>query len=467
MDIASILTQPEGKTLEFKRDLSSPRNILRTVCAFANSAGGTLVMGVSDADRIVVGVEDSLDAEERLANIISDGIAPRLALDVATVAWKDTALLVVRTGFGASPPYRVVAEGERDGAYVRIGSSNRHVDDAYLRELARSGSGRSFDSEPMPGRDPGSLDTEAIASRFSGIRVIGPAELVSLRLVTGEVGHESATVGGTLLFGREREYDFPDACIWAARFKGTTKGHFIDAKDFTGPLIDQIDMALEFIERHTTLRWEIHATRRENWWEYPMDALREAVTNAVVHADFSRTDSPIRVAVYDDRIEIENPGMLVPGLTIEDMLAGGSRTRNRVIARVFKEAGLIEQWGSGVRRMIDSCRGAGLPDPEFEEIALHFRVTIRNSRGLTPKLEPMDAKLIELLRGTDGLSTSALAALVGRTPRSVRTRVARLVESGLLTEMSSSPNDPHRRYFAAEERAPYRTRSELSKRGDY
>src|SRR5262249_15392327 len=107
------------------------------------------------------------------------------------------------------------------------------------------------------------------------------------------------------------------------------------------------------------------------------DALREAIINCVLHADYSQIGAPLRLALYDDRLEIENPGLLPAGTTIEDIKKGVSRPRNRVLARFFRELHIIEQWGSGVRRMTQACLAAGLPEPEFQEVATQFRVTLR------------------------------------------------------------------------------------------
>ncbi len=107
-----------------------------------------------------------------------------------------------------------------------------------------------------------------------------------------------------------------------------------------------------------------------------MSIVREAVINAVVHADYSQTGGPVRIAFYDDRIEIENPGILLPGLTLEDVRQGVSKLRNRVIGRVFREVGLIEQWGSGVRRMFDEAESLGLPEPKIEEVGMRLRFTV-------------------------------------------------------------------------------------------
>jgi hypothetical protein len=130
----------------------------------------------------------------------------------------------------------------------------------------------------------------------------------------------------------------------------------------------------------------------------PPAALREALVNAVVHADYARSGAPIRVAVFDDRVEVENPGVLLAGLTIEDIREGVSRVRNRVMARVFHELGLVEQWGTGVQRMVASCVEAGLPDPEFAELGFRFRVTIRTDRSAAPALDRIDDRIVSYLR---------------------------------------------------------------------
>ena len=140
--------------------------------------------------------------------------------------------------------------------------------------------------------------------------------------------------------------------------------------------VNAIEHAIGFVERNTSLGAEIGRDRRRDLPAVPPVALREAIVNAVAHADYAQRGAPIRVAVFDDRIEIENPGILLPGLTIDDLHLGVSRLRNRVIGRVLRELGLIEQWGSGVQRMTAACRDAGLAPPAFEEVATRFRVTV-------------------------------------------------------------------------------------------
>ncbi len=208
-----------------------------------------------------------------------------------------------------------------------------------------------------------------------------------------------------------------------------------------------IEQAIQFIEKHSTHGAEIGRVRRKERWNLPPLAVREALINAVAHADYSQRGAPIRVSLFDDRIEIENPGLLPFGLTVEDIEHGVSKLRNRVIGRVFHELGLIEQWGGGVQRMIAACREAGLAPPRREEIATRFRVTIYTERVSRPSVETTDQTILDTLSDGEGRLTSEIAAVIGLTSRATRTRLARLVESGLLREIGTGPQDPKRRYF--------------------
>lgn len=159
--------------------------------------------------------------------------------------------------------------------------------------------------------------------------------------------------------------------------------------------------------------------------------------------DYGQRGAPIRLAIFSDRIEIENPGGLPPGLTIEDILRGVSKLRNRVIGRVFYDLGLIELWGSGIQRMADACRQAGLAPPEFEEIGTGFRVTLRRARG-TPELDAVDRQILAFVRRSSAASASKVAAHIGIPPRATRDRLRRLEELALVAAVGSSARDPRR-----------------------
>jgi ATP-dependent DNA helicase RecG len=187
--------------------------------------------------------------------------------------------------------------------------------------------------------------------------------------------------------------------------------------------------------------------RRTDRSNLPPAAVREAVINAVAHADYAQRGAPIRISIFDNRVEIESPGLLPFGLTLADVQHGVSKLRNRVLGRVFHELRLIEHWGSGIQRMTAACRDSGLEPPRLEEIGTRFRVTLSMTRAATPELDGIDAAILESLTVDGGLSTQQIATAIKRTPRATRMRLLSLIERGLVREIGTSPQDPKRRYF--------------------
>ena len=349
--ITQIIAMAEGKTLEFKRDLSSPKNMLKTLVAFSNTAGGRLLIGVEDDSKEVLGVEDPLDEEERVCNLIADSIEPRLVPNVELITWQKKSLLVVEVYPSGSRPHWLKKEGPLEGVYVRLGSTNRKADSDLIQELRRSAMGVTFDEQSLPERTADDIDFEAAVVCFERQRKLVNKDLESLRIVTKDQGRWVPTVGGMLLFGKDREIIFPDAWIQCGRFIGTDKADIFDHIEIHDHLPMAVERVMEFLKKHAMRGADFSELRRKDVWSIPLTILREAVINAVVHADYSQKGAPIRIAFFNDRIEIENPGILLPGLTMEDMLQGVSKIRNRVIARVFRELDLIEQWGREGRKV--------------------------------------------------------------------------------------------------------------------
>ncbi len=144
------------------------------------------------------------------------------------------------------------------------------------------------------------------------------------------------TKGAVLICGKERALHFPDAWVQCGRFIGRDKARIFDHIDLHDYLPQAVDGILMFLKKHAMRAADFSEVRRKDVWSIPLGILREVVINALVHADYSQRGAPIRVAFFDDRIEIENPGILLPGMTIEDMRRGISKIRNHVIARVFR-----------------------------------------------------------------------------------------------------------------------------------
>lgn len=452
MDLLELLRRSEGKTLEFKRDLSSPDGVVRTVVAFANTAGGCVLIGVDDRTRDVRGVVDPLSLEERLANLISDRVEPRILPDLEILPWRNTHVVAVQIHPSASRPHHLRREGEARGTFVRVGSTNRRADAELIGELRRYSRAESLDEQPMPDLDSEAIDFRAASECFAAIRMLTTSDLETLRLVTRYQGRLVPTVGGVLLFGRDRQRHFPDAWIQVGRFGGTDRTRILDHAELRGHPVSAIEDAIGFIHKHLRHGAQIGPVRRVDRPDLPSVAIREAVINAVAHADYAQHGAPIRIALYDDRLEIESPGLLPFGLTVDDLRSGISKLRNRVIGRVFHELGLIEQWGSGIQRMSAACREAGLSPPDLEEVGLRFRVTLWTGRVSEALFDEIDRAILDMLADGSGHSTAEVAARIARTRRATRTRLAALVQRGLVREIGSGPRDPKRRYYLAEAR---------------
>ena len=445
MDLELILRSPESKTVEFKRDLTSPDGVLPTIVAFANSAGGVLVVGVEDGTRRVVGSTSPLADEEKLASLIADRIEPRLVPDIAIVPWRRTQLLVVNVQLSPLRPHRVRLGSRASTVYVRLGSTNREADAQLIGQLQREAEGVSFDESPLGHLPASAVDLAAVRRAFAGRRTITAKDLKTLRLVTRHQGRDVPTVAGIVLFGRDRIRTVPDAWIQAGRFAGVDRTDIIDTATFEGPPLAELDHVMQFIRRHTSNAITIEGLARTEQPEYPLQAVREALVNAVAHADYSQLGAPIRVSIFADRLEIESPGVMPYGLTIDDVRLGLSRLRNHAIARVMNELELVEQWGSGIPRMTRACREAGLAEPEFIEAAGRLRVVMRSAAGARPTVSVADDEIINVL-ASGAARTSEIATALGRSIRWTRQRLNALVDTGLVVELGEGPNDPRRRY---------------------
>lgn len=390
MNIEKLLQQPESKTLEFKTDLSSLDPIIKTIVAFANTAGGILIIGRS-SDGTISGIKDVLKAEETLANVISDSIKPALLPEIEITTIDKKELLVVQVSHWKGPFY-VKKEGIPKGVYIRLGSTSRPASPELLAELQRSVLNLYYDQQALPDLSKEALNIEkALKCLHTVDKNITEAKLLSLGILVSTAKGLVPSIGGLILFGKDtiRQQLVPDARVSCARFLGTDKTNILDRHEVEGTILDAVDEVTKFISRNTRLFAEIKTIRRKDIPEYSIEALREALINAFAHADYSMTGSRIQIAIFDDRLEILNPGMLPFGFTIEDLKAGISRIRNRVIVRVFHKLELMEEWGSGYRRMIEACRNGGYPEPKWEELGTMMKVTFYPSSKTVLKREKL------------------------------------------------------------------------------
>lgn len=445
--IEELLQQEEGKTLEFKENTKSLDKIIHTIIAFANTAGGKILIGVKDKTKEVVGLRHPIEEEIRLANAIADAIEPLFSPDIHVVSWRNKEFLIIQVPHSIGP-YYVKSKGLKKGTYIRLGSTNRLADTVILAELERLGENECFDEMQASNCSIKDLDLEAIKACFKKIgKVFEGSTAFSLRLYLKKQSKSIPSKGAVLLFGKNRKEIFPHATVRCVRFSGITKDEVLDQQDIDDYLPLALDKITSFVQRNTKLGAEIGPSIRKNIAEYPPVVVKEAVTNALIHTDYSATGSQIQVAIFDDRIEVTNPGALPFGLNMEDALQGVSQLRNRVIGRCFRELELIELWGSGLKRMISQCQKSGIASPRFEELGHFFRVTLFNRKEAKIIIRGWRKDLTDLITKRKEITTKDAASFWKISDRAARVRLKKMVEEGLIAEISTHAFDPQKKFI--------------------
>ena len=352
----AFLDQPESRRLEFKEHFPKGEQLARTVVAFANGAGGKLVFGVKGEPRAIIGIDESrlFSLEERIANQIFDQCASTIVPEIYLQAAEEKTLLVVEIFPGSNKPYYLKNKGKHKGTYVRIGSTNRKASVEMIEELERQRRKVSFDAIPVYDLKAEDIDLERFKKAFSekSGKALNDRLLKNLGLFHVERERLSPNHAALLLTDSPvRKRYLPYAKIECARFKGAERRVFLDQLTIEEPIFAAIEPCMAFIKKNIALGSVIGEIYREDRWEYPLEAIREALINAVIHRDYSILGSDIKVAVYDDMLEITSPGPLPDSLSFEELGTGRSEIRNRVLAPIFKDMKLIEAWGSGIQKM--------------------------------------------------------------------------------------------------------------------
>lgn len=462
--LADEIKTGETSNIEFKVEVpKKSEKYIKSVIAFANTAGGKIVIGVDDETHEIVGVDKNevFKIMDGITNTISDMCYPQIFPNIGVDTIDGKCVIVIEIYPGASRPYYIKSLGKEAGTYIRVSGTSRPADEAILKDLELQGTNLSFDEMACVEQK---YDAEAAETLCTAIKnhMIEAArtnsEKEKVKDVTvqnlvnwGVLKNVDGTLAPTNAFVLLTNNTFPFAKIQCALFKGTERVVFIDKRDFEGPLYEQIEEAYEFVLKHINLGAEISGLVRTDAYELPTEAIREAIVNATTHRNFLDR-ACVQVAVYDDRVEVTSPGMLYGGLTIEQIKEGGSKIRNRCIAEVFSRMKIIESWGTGIKRMFSSCKEYGIREPELLEIGDSFRVNLyrpsynevhQSSPKSSPKSSPNDVnktqqKILGMILENPEITQVAMAEKLDITPRAVKKNIKELVEKGLVEREGSS-----------------------------
>lgn len=404
-EVKLLIGEGEGLTVEFKEHYT-PR-IDEDIVAFANARGGTLLLGVRD-DGAICGERLTNDLKAKIHSLARN-CKPTIAVDLSQVG--EVVAIVVPEGM--EKPYSCGS-----GYYRRLDATTQKMSHDELRVMFAENEPLPFEEKTVRGFSFDDISKTKILAfiKEAGIRIGSstmPEFLRSLR-VADAVRVKNA---GILFFAKDVYDHLHQAQMTLLAFKGKDRLHIYDRRDVRDDLLTQFNEAVAFLKKHLNVRSEIRGVNREDIYEIPLEVLREALVNALMHRDYSITGTQVSVEVYDDRVEIVNPGGLPKGLSVRD-LGKVSVRRNELIADLFFRLHKVERIGMGIRKMIEAMVGAGLREPTFLPNAF-FRAIFHRSPEFAMKEKEGEStpKLVEGL--VEGLAENQkkILILIARNPR--------------------------------------------------
>ena len=373
----------ESEKIEFKENAKT-NTYIKTVVAFANGNGGKIVFGVKD-NKEIVGVENEFEVMDGIINAISDSCYPMIVPDISLHTLENKTVVLVEIEGGKKKPYYLKSKGMQKGTYIRSGATTRIIEEDYvLKELVLEGENKYFDQQVCHGESVSDEEIEKFcewleklarknSENDTEIRKITRNTLLSWKVLEEKNGRIFPTNAYILLSGKKNwEVSRKIQC---GVFKGETRSIFVDKKEFEGSIIMQLEKAYQYVLEKINLSSDIVGIYRVDKYEIPPKSIREVIANAVIHRSYLEPND-IQVALYDNRLEITSPGMLLSGVNVKRMKEGYSKLRNRAIASVFAYVNIIEKWGSGIPRIMNEIREYGLQEPEFIIFENDFRVNI-------------------------------------------------------------------------------------------
>ena len=399
-----------GETAHVEFKVATPRvsDLATRICGFANGEGGDLILGVADKTWAIVGVTDPAAATDALLQASRQCkppvtfAPPRPAL--APLAGKDLVVAHI-------PPNDGLLHQAAGVFYIRRGTFTVPLDASEIERFLHAKGTLAWEEHAVLLASLDDLDAQRVRDylthrpgRRTGAMDADPATLQRLGCASPNPGDSTTmhpTRAGLLLFGKAPQDFLLHAELVCVLF-GDELGlrRYLDRRILHGALPEQIDQAEEFLKRHMRVGARTEGFHRVDVPDYPLEALREAVVNALVHRDYSLAGEAARLFFYPDRVEVHSPGLLLPGIRLEDLRAGRvpSRPRNPIMANLLRDipGGYMERLGSGIAFMLREMRELGRPAPEFQE-QNEFVVTFRLAAPLPLAIDhaPVEAGNLE------------------------------------------------------------------------
>lgn len=425
-----LIQEGEGLTVEFKEHFTS--RIDEDIVAFANTRGGVILLGVRD-DRTVSGEKLTNDMKARINSVARNCSPP---IQVETKQIQDVVLIEVPQG--EEKPYSCGS-----GYFRRIDGTTQKMTNHELRLMFQENETIPFEDKIHKSATWNIISKEKIRNFLKeadiSMRKIAPRDiLTSLNIADGD----GITNAGVLFFAKDPRRLIVQAQMTLIAFKGTDRIHIYDRQDVQDDLLTQFNAAVLFLMKHLNRRSEIVGVNRKDIYELPFEALREAIANAIIHRDYSVRGTSLMVEVYDDRVEIVNPGVFPWHRKKE--FGKISVRRNEHIADLFFRMDKVERAGTGIRRMREAMAAAGLPVPKIRQTGFYTivfkrpidmnggKLVERLAEGLVERLVESQKAILRLIKENPQISKKELSETIGISTTAIDKNIAKLKKEGLL-----------------------------------
>lgn len=435
-----IFPERESKLLEFKSKVTDFSALIKTSIAFANAAGGRIIIGIDDKTRKIVGLteKERMRLHDDFSNSLYDSASPNLVPQIYDQNFGEHTVTIIEIPASPRKPYFLKSAGVANGTYIRIGSSTRKANQEYIEDLVREAQRITFDEEIV--RQPIKILSEELLSQFYG-KSVTQKRLLADKIIIQQVANKEIlvpTVAGILMFAEEPHTYIAEALIRCTRFKGKEGRNIIRTEEVTGPIEQQSETAIKILEAWLAADYELQGAKLKGHLPIPIDALREAILNALLHRKYN-IPGAIKIAIYDDRLEVFSPGCF-PGLVdINNLGDGITYLRNPILVKIARHMRLIETLGTGIRLIFDSCYKAGIMAPVFYDEGDFVKVVFYFQPNVELKKSDTEA-ILALARSSRQITAAEVSNYLSISRNTAIRKLNSLVQNNKLIKVGKGPS---------------------------
>jgi ATP-dependent DNA helicase RecG len=427
--------EKESSTVEWKREIPKNDQIIKTIIGFCNHHGGKIVIGVTNTGNIVGIASKKIEkALENLEKMIYEACYPSIIPRIYTQRFGEKSILIIEVSSGMNKPYYRKSKGLDGGCYVRLGRSTMKATPDIIEELRWQANSIDFETLPNHRATKKDLDEKKIQffldhRKNDAKSIITDPVLRAYHLLVLEHSKFFPTQAAILLFGKNTQYFLSEARIICSHFQGVSGRDVIAKVDCEGTLFDQFKQAYAFITSRLYTSFKIRKPKRYEKLEIPEVAIREALLNAIVHRNYF-IKAPIKVAIYDNRLEIFSPGSFPGPLDQNNLKSGITYLRNPIICKIFREIGYVEKLGSGLITIFKSYEKENLEDPQIIEGENYVKAIL--PRFKKKKFKEKQDELTKLFAFSDEISIEDVQKILGVSRATASRKVNQWLKKGVV-----------------------------------